>query len=100
MAPFFLPLKINQKETGSFIAVTPNFILSNSTLNKEIEKSLPSIRKEIYNVLSRKNPRDYLVEKGKIKERIKKEILTTVNPLLLAGTGTVTDVVFTQFVVK
>jgi flagellar basal body-associated protein FliL len=100
LEPFFLPLKKNNRETGKFISVIPNLVLSNSTLHKELENSLPTIRRNIYNLLSRKNPREYYSNKRKIEERIKKEILITVNPALLAGTGTVTDVVFTQFVVK
>jgi len=100
LKPFFLPLKVNERETGKFISVIPNLILSNSTLSEEIENSLPAIRRNIYNVLVRKSPREYFAGKGKIEEKIKKEILTTVNPILLAGTGSVTDVVFTQFVVK
>lgn len=100
LEPFFLPLKIGNKETSNFISVTPNLILSNGTLHKELKNALPGIRRNIYNVLSRKSPREYFSDKRKIKERIKKEILVTVNPILLAGTGTVTDVVFTQFVVK
>ena len=100
LEPFFLPLKIDGRETGSFISVTPNLVLSNSALDKEIEKNLPSMRKEIYETLKRKSPKDYFMPKGQIEEQIKKEILTSVNPLLLAGTGTVSDVVFTQFVVK
>ncbi len=100
LKPFFLPLKVNERETGKYISVIPNLILSNSTLGEEIENSLPAIRRNIYNVLSRKSPRDYFSGKGKIEEKIKKEILVSVNPVLLAGTGSVTDVVFTQFVVK
>jgi len=100
LKPFFLPLKVNEKETGKYISVIPNLILSNSTLSEEIENSLPAIRRNIYNVLSRKSPRDYFSGKEKIEEKIKKEIIVTVNPVLLAGTGSVTDVVFTQFVVK
>lgn len=100
LKPFFLPLKENKKDTGKFISVTPNLVLSNSTLSKEIENSLPAIRKNIYNILTRKSPREYFSSKRKIEEKIKKDILTTVNPILLAGTGSVTDVAFTQFVVK
>jgi len=99
LEPFFLPLKMNGRETGNFISVIPNLVLSNSTLHKELKNALPGIRRNIYNVLSRKSPREYYSNK-RIEERIKKEILVTVNPILLAGTGTVTDVVFTQFVVK
>jgi len=97
---FFLPLKSGNKETGHFVSVTPHLILSNSTLQKEIERSLLSIRRNIYTILIRKSPRDYFLKKREIKEQIKKEILFSVNPLLLAGAGTVNDVVFTQFVVK
>lgn len=99
LEPFFLPLKMNGRETGNFISITPNLVLSNGTLQKELKNALPGIRRNIYNVLSRKSPREYYSNK-KIEERVKKEILITVNPILLAGTGTVTDVVFTQFVVK
>jgi flagellar basal body-associated protein FliL len=100
LQPFFLPLKSGNTETGHFISLTPHFILSNSTLNNEIEKSLPNIRKNIYTILTRKSPKEYFLNKGNIEEIIKKEILVSVNPLLLAGTGTVNDVVFTQFVIK
>jgi len=100
LEPFFLPLKMNDRETGNFISVIPNLVLSNGTLHEELKNSLPGIRRNIYNVLSRKSPREYYSNKRKIEERIKKEILVAVNPILLAGTGTVTDVVFTQFVVK
>ncbi len=100
LEPFFLPLKSGEKETGNFISVIPNFVLSNNNMTQEIQNSLPAIRRSIYNILNRKSPQEYFSGKVKIEERIKREILTTVNPILLAGTGTVTDVVFTQFVVK
>jgi len=100
LQPFFLPLKSGAKETGHFVSLTVYFILSNGTLTNELEKSLPNIRKNIYTILTRKNPRDYFLKKDNIEEKIKKEILVSVNPLLLAGTGIVKDVIFTQFVVK
>lgn len=100
LQPFFLPLKSGNTETGHFISITAHLVLSNSTLTKEIEKSLPNIRQDIYTVLTRKSPREYFLKKVEIKEKIKKEILVSVNPRLLAGTGTVKDVIFTQFVVK
>jgi flagellar basal body-associated protein FliL len=100
LQPFFLPLKSGNKETGHFISITAHLLLSNVTLTQEIEKSLPGIRKNIYTVLTRKSPREYFLKKEEIKEKIKKEILVSVNPLLLAGTGTVNDVIFTQFVIK
>ena len=53
LQPFFLPLKVNNLETGNFISVIPHFILSNSAMNEEIEKTLPTIRRNIYNILIR-----------------------------------------------
>ena len=100
LKPFFLPLRANDVETGNFISLIPHLILSNSTLNEEIEESLPTIRRSIYNILNRKSPKDYFLRKSKTEEQIKKEILTAVNPILLAGTGTIQNVVFTQFVIK
>lgn len=100
LKPFFLPLKAGKRDTGKFISVLPNLVLSNGTLSKEVENSLPTIRKNIYNILNRKSPREYFSNKRKIEEQIKIDIITSLNPVLLAGTGTITDVVFTQFVVK
>lgn len=100
LEPFFLPLKANDVETGNFISLILYFILSNSVLGEEIEEVLPAIRKNIYNILNRRNPKDYFLDKGRTKEQIKKAILTSANPLLLTGTGTINDVVFTQFVIK
>jgi flagellar protein FliL len=97
---FFLPLRENGKETGKFISVTPNLRLSNATMYKEISKVQALIRKNIYLILKRKSPKDLLENKSEAKERIKREILTASNALLLSGTGTINDVFFTQFIIK
>jgi flagellar basal body-associated protein FliL len=100
LEPFFLPLNVNERETGQFITVTPNLLLSNSALDDEIDKILPQIRKSIYNILRRKNPEDFFQSRVNQEERIKKEILAATNANLLSGTGTITDVFYTQFLVK
>jgi len=97
---FFLPLRDKGKETGKFISVTPNLKLSNATMYKEISKVKALIRKNIYLILKRKTPKDLLENRSKAKERIKREILTASNALLLSGTGTINDVFFTQFIIK
>lgn len=97
---FFLPIRAEETETGKFISVIPNLLLSNSALHKEVDKVLPLIRKNIYTILRRKNLHDYIDNKLNTEERLKQEILTTANALLLSGTGTITDVYFTQFIVK
>jgi len=97
---FFLPIRAEETETGKFISVVPNLLLSNSALHKEVDKVLPLIRKNIYTILRRKSLHDYIDNKLKTEERLKQEILTTANALLLSGTGTITDVYFTQFIVK
>ena len=69
-------------------------------MNREIDKVLPLIRKNIYTILRRKRPSDFTLKRSRAEERIKKEILIASNTQLLAGTGTITDVFFTRFVVK
>lgn len=98
--PFFLPLLDNGKETGQFITVTANLLLSNSVLDRELDKVLPLMRKSIYNILRRKRPSDFKLKRSRTEERIKKEILTASNALLLSGTGTITDVFFSRFMIK
>jgi len=100
LEPFFLPIRDDGKETGRFISIAANLLLSNRVLNHEIDKVLPLVRKNIYNILRRKRPSDFTLERFQSEERIKKEILTACNTLLLGGTGTITDVFFTQFMVK
>ena len=100
LEPFFLPIRDEGKETGRFISIAANLLLSNRVLKHEIDKVLPLVRKNIYNILRRKRPSDFTLERFQTEERIKKEILTACNALLLGGTGTITDVFFTRFMVK
>jgi flagellar basal body-associated protein FliL len=100
LEPFFLPLFEDGKETGQFINVSANFLLSNSVLNNELDKLLPLIRKSIYNIFKRKRRTDFILKRSHTEERIKKEILTTSNALLLSGAGTITDVYFSHFIIK
>ena len=100
LEPFFLPVRENGKETGRFISLSANLLLSNSVLNKDLDKVLPLVRKNIYGILRRKRPSDFTLQRSNTEERIKKEILTASNALLLSGTGTVTDVFFSSFMIK
>ena len=98
--PFFLPIRDNGKETGQFISVEANLLLSNSGLNKEIDKILPLMRKNIYNILKRKKPSDFSLKRARTEERIKIEIMNASNTIILSGKGTITDVFFSQYMVK
>ena len=98
--PFFLPLLDEGKETGRFISVSANLLLSNRVLDRELDKVLPLLRKNIYGILRRKRPAEFTLKRSRTEERIKKEILTASNALLLSGTGTITDVFFSQFMIK
>ena len=100
LEPFFLPVLEDDKETGKFISLSANLLMSNSKLNKDLDKILPLIRKNIYGILRRKRPTDFTLQRANTEERIKREILTASNALLLSGTGTVTDVFFSNFMVK
>ena len=100
LEPFFLPVRENGNETGRFLSLSANLLLSNSVLNKDLNKVLPLVRKNIYGILQRKRPSDFTLKRANTEERIKREILTATNALLLSGTGTVTDVFFSSFMVK
>ena len=100
LEPFFVPIRENGKETGKFISLSANLLLSNSALHKEIERVLPLLRKKIYDILRRKRSSDFKFQNSNIKKRIKKEIIMSSNALLLTGTGTVTDVLFSSFIIK
>jgi flagellar basal body-associated protein FliL len=100
LEPFFLPVREGDKETGKFISLSANLLMSNSKLHKDLDKVLPIIRKNIYGILRRKQPTDFTLQRAKTEERIKREILTASNAILLSGTGTVTDVFFSNFMIK
>ena len=100
LEPFFLPLLDDGKETGQFISVSINLLLSNSVLTNDLDKVLPLLRKSIYNILRGKRPAEFTLKRSHTEERIKKEILTASNSLLLSGTGTITDVFFSRFMIK
>ena len=100
LEPFFLPVREGDKETGKFLSLSANLLMSNSKLNKDLNKVLPQIRKTIYGILRRKRLIDFTLQRANTEEIIKREILTASNALLLSGTGTVTDVFFSKFMVK
>ena len=98
--PFFVPILKNGKETGKFISLSPTLLLSNSALHKEIDRVRPLVRRKIYDILRKKRYSDFNLQRSDIKQRIKKEIRRASNALLLTGTGTVTDVLFSSFIIK
>ena len=100
LEPFFFPIRTNDKETGRFISVSANLLLSNSVLGKNIDKVLPILRNSIYTILRRKKPDEFTLQRAKTEEKLKKEILTASNALLLSGAGTITDVFFSNFMIK
>ncbi len=79
LEPFFLPILGEGKETGRFISVSANLLLSNAVLDKDLNKVLPLVRKNIYNILRRKRPADFTLRQSRTEERIKREILTASN---------------------
>ncbi len=99
LQPFFVPILHKNKETGKFLHVTAHLVLSNHRLHKDIDKVRSLIRQSVYTLLSGKKSKD--IEKGgiKVEEKIKREILIASNSFLLSGTGTVTNIVFTEFIV-
>jgi flagellar basal body-associated protein FliL len=100
LEPFLLPLKTVGENQDRFVNIKLFFVLSNRKLDKELDKNIQTIRENIYNLLKRKKPKEYLRYKLRIKERLKREIVTVSNSLLASGSGTIQDVLFTEFVVK
>ncbi len=100
LEPFLLPIKTIGEEQDRFVNIKLYFVLSNRKLDKELDKNIQTIRENIYNLLKRKKPKEYLRYKMRIKERLKQEIVTVSNSLLASGSGTIQDVLFTEFVVK
>ncbi|CAI2718299.1 flagellar basal body-associated FliL family protein [Nitrospina watsonii] len=100
LKPFFLPITSrNGTETGQFLQVQISLLLSNNKLDQELEKALPNLRSGIYQQLSRKTLEDFENAKKPIKVRLKREILTMSNSFLVRGSGVITNVLFTEFVV-
>ena len=100
LEPFFIPILSKNKETGKFLHVTAHLVLSNRRLHKDIDKVRPLIRQSVYTVISRRKSKDFEKEGVKMEERIKREILTSSNSFLLSGTGTITNIIFTEFIVS
>jgi len=100
MKPFFLPKKENGKETGQFIQVSINLQLSDSFLNREVKKVLPLIRQNVYTILKRKRSKKFYRIPSQAEETLKREILMASNSLLISGSGTIEDVLFTEFLIR
>ncbi len=100
LEPFLLPIKTVGDQQDRFVNIKLFFVLSNRKLDKELDKNIQTIRENIYSLLKRKKPKEYLRYKLRIKERLKREIVTVSNSLLASGSGTIQDVLFTEFVVK
>jgi len=98
---FFFPIKLkNKEESGHFLLVTPSFHMSNAGLGGQISKNLPSIRKRIYTILSKESYQNLTEKHDTTKKRVKKKVIVKVNELLPVGTGVVSDIYFSEFIVK
>lgn len=100
LQPFFLPLLNKGKETGKFISVKAQLLLSNKLVEREVDRALPLIRQNIYGILKRKKESDFLSNKKRIEARVKKEILLSANTNLVSGIGNIEDVFFSEFLVR
>jgi flagellar basal body-associated protein FliL len=97
---FFMPLLKGEKETGQFLTVEAELILSNKIVLREAEQALPLIRQNIFSILKRTKSKDFITRKKIIEGQIKKEIISTTNATLISGIGSVEDVFFSQFIVN
>jgi len=98
---FFFPIKLkNKEESGHFLLVTPSFHMSNAGLGGQISKNLSSIRKRIYTILNKESYHNLTEKHNATKKRIKKKVIVKVNELLPVGTGVVSDIYFSEFIIK
>ena len=98
---FFFPIKLkNKEESGHFLLVTPSFHMSNAGLGGQVSKNLSSIRKRIYTILTKESYRNLTEKHNATKKRVKKRVIVKVNELLPVGTGVVSDIYFSEFIVK
>ena len=98
---FFFPIKLkNKEESGHFLLVTPSFHMSNAGLGSQISKNLPSIRERIYTILNKESYHNLTEKHNATKKRVKKKVIVKVNELLPVGTGVVSDIYFSEFIVK
>lgn len=100
LVPFFLPLKVKGSNVERFITITPSLVLSHEKVAQELEKNLPLLRGNLYNIFRRKKPEDLIEGSFEIKKKIKQEIITQANSVLLSDIGTVTNVLLVEYVVK
>lgn len=100
LAPFFMPLNLGPKESERFVTINLYLLLSNPKLDAELVKNLPMLRENIFSLLKRKKPIDFIQDKKKVEQRLRQEIVTLANTLILSGSGTINDVYFTEFIVK
>ena len=97
---FFIPLELENSELGQFVSIKITFVLSNSKLDKEVKKNIGEIRKQIYEILKGKKSIIYIENRVEIKEQLKQEITSASNNLLASGTGVISEVLFTDFIIK
>ncbi|MFQ5443938.1 MAG: flagellar basal body-associated FliL family protein, partial [Nitrospinales bacterium] len=79
LVPFFLPLKVKGSNVERFITITPSLVLSHEKVAKELEKNLPLLRGNLYNIFRRKKPQDLIQGSFDTKKKIKQEIITQAN---------------------
>ena len=96
---FFLPLKEGGRESGKFITVKAELILSDDRASMEVELALPYDTPE-YLRYPQKKLSDFLYRGKRIEEKIKREIIASTNTALISSVGSIKDVSFLEYVVK
>ena len=99
LKPFFVPILAKNNKNENFLHVTAHLVLSNRRLHKDIDKVEPLIRQSVYSALRRKKLKDFQKGGIEIEEKIKREILAASNSFLLSGTGTIKNIIFTEFII-
>ncbi len=93
--PFFIPLSGGESE-GKFLKISVTVELSDKDVTKEIERNIVLLRENIFFILKTKGLKNF--QDKNEREKLAKDITTTINMALQAGT--VSRLYFTDFLVQ
>lgn len=93
--PFFIPLSGGESE-GKFLRISVAVELSDNDVTKEIERNIVLLRENIFFLLKTKGLKNF--QDKNEREKLAKDITTTINMVLQAGT--VNRLYFTDFLVQ
>ncbi len=94
--PFFLSDNSKGAKKGNFLQVSFQFLLSNESIGKDLDRNNTELRKNIYTVLRTKGVND--IRNPKRRKKLEQELIIAANRVLQRGT--VYEVYITSYTVR